>query len=216
MLKRLMTIVALALFFPGCATVNSNKETETLHKLACSEPKKSDSVWNIKNLYNCTSKELFVPYQLWTGVNWDGNKNASCMHPADKLFTVNRDSRTTIKGPKKWVNPRTGRTETIWSREKTDGSKQQYFVCHEKGIGRVYDSRGPRYWDSGRCKFPAGHGWKLSVRRYCISTSIEITKISLDRNQNLSALEFKWWTRSTLSNKYRYVPNKGMTNAWSQ
>lgn len=215
MIKRLMIMGTLALFFSGCATVNSDKETETLHRLACSQPKKSDSVWNIGNLYDCESRELFIPYQLWTGANWDGNKDAPCMHPADTVFIVNGKSMTTIKGPKKWENPRTGKTETIWSREKTDGSKQQYFVCHKKGIGRVYDSRGPRYWDRGRCKFPAGHGWKLTERRYCKRTSIEITRISLDEDHNLSDLEFKWWTKSILSNKYRYAPNKGMTNAWS-
>ena len=222
MIKKQMIMGTLALVLSSCTTLTtlySGKDIETLHRLACSQPKKSDSPWNIGNLYDCASRELFIPYQLWTGANWDGNKDTPCMHPADTFFIVNGRSRTTIKGPKQWENSYTGNTEIVWSRDKTDGSKQQYFVCHEKGIGRVYDrriGRGTRYFETGRCKFPAGHGWKISVRRYCKSTSIEITSISLDEDHNLSDLQFKWWTSSTLDQKYRYVPNRSMTDAWEQ
>ena len=121
-----------------------------------------------------------LPYQLWTGARWDGSAEGPCMHEADSRFEVNGTSSTRIRGPVAWSNPRTGERHTVWERSKDDGSKAQYFTCHETGIGRVYDSRGPRYYESGRCKFPAGYGWQVGTRRSCRSTAIEITRIGLD------------------------------------
>jgi hypothetical protein len=189
---------------------------DAVHENACSGPRKSDSPWNIQELYNCETQYLFIPYQLWTGAQWDGDKSAPCMHPSDKLFFVNFLSATTIRGPSEWESPLTGETVTIWSREKVSGSKTQYFTCHELGIGRVYDSRGPRHYVTGRCKFPAGCGWNVGERRECLDTSIEIIALSLDTENNLKDLTFKWWTGGRLDHIYRYAPDKGMTNAWPQ
>ena len=107
------------------------QDASALHELACTEPKKGGAPWNVANLYDCETKQLFIPYQLWTGVKWDGNKDAPCMHKADTLFHVNGRSATTIKGPREW------KSRQIWAREKVNGSKTQYFECHDKGIGRV-------------------------------------------------------------------------------
>ena len=138
------------------------------------------------------------------------------MHPSDSLFYVNGVSATTISGPEKWQNPLTGETESYWSRKKVDGSKTQLFTCHNLGIGRVYDSRGPWHYPSGRCKFPTGYGWKIENRRYCEDTSIEIIAVTLDEENNLESLTFKWWYGTTLDHIYRYAPNKGMVRAWQQ
>jgi len=67
------------------------------------------------------------------------------MHKANTRFTVNDDSTTTIKGPVDWTHPKTGKRHRIWSREKVNGPKVQYFSCHEKGIGRLYDNRRERF-----------------------------------------------------------------------
>ncbi|MFT5115082.1 MAG: hypothetical protein ACI8P9_004425 [Parasphingorhabdus sp.] len=138
------------------------------------------------------------------------------MHKAKKTFHVNKMSATNIVGPIEWENPQSGVTSTVWTRKKLKGTKVQHFVCHETGIGRVYDSRGPRYYDIGRCKFPAGYTWKIMEKKSCTNTSIQITSISFDSKHNLKDLKFKWWTRSILDHIYRYVPKKGMTNAWKQ
>ena len=194
------------------------EDPKTLHELACTNSVKSDSAWHIGNLYDCASRSIFIPYQLWTGAKWDGNKNSPCMHRADTTFYVNDKSGTTIKGPKDWKNRK------VWVRDKITGFKTQYFACHEKGIGRVYEDRNgrERFWPKGRCKFPGGHGWKLSTQRYCTDTAIEIDKIEIDKNRDLTALEFKWWFKSrsrgnyVLDHRYRYEPNTGSTNAWPQ
>ena len=189
-----------------------------LHELACTEPKKGESPWNVTNLYDCKARRLFIPYQLWTGAEWDGDKEAPCMHKADTLFHVNNSSTTTIKGPREW----NGRQ--IWSREKVDGSKTQYFECHAKGIGRLYEIRNgrERKRDAGRCKFPAGYGWEPGKRRECVATALKIYKLEFDGDHNLAAMEFEYWYMSqsrgryVLDHKYRYVPDQGMTNAWPQ
>ena len=138
------------------------------------------------------------------------------MHEADNEFRVNGSSVTRIRGPEEWHNPRSGKEETVWVRAKADGSKTQYFTCHENGIGRVYDSRGPRHYVSGRCKFPAGHEWQIGKRQECGSTAIEITYVGLDEKGHVEDLIFKWWTGATLDHIYRYVPEYGMTHAWEQ
>ena len=209
-------LIFIAVMGGALVPQGSQVAADMIHSIACSEPQKSDSPWNIQELYNCETRDLYVPYQLWTGAQWDGDRNAPCMHASDKLFFVGFMSPTTIKGPKEWEIPLTGETLTIWSREKVIGSKIQYFTCHELGIGRVYDNRSPRVYSTGRCKFPAGSRRKIGEQRDCLDTSIEIIALSLDAENNLEDLTFKWWTGARLDHIYRYVPNKGMTNAWPQ
>jgi hypothetical protein len=192
------------------------RDMQDLHKLACDETIRSESPWRINHLYNCDTKELFIPYQLWTGAPWDGAKDAPCMHHANSLFHVNEVSKTTIIGPEQWQNPLTQESQQVWTRSKTNGSKVQQFTCHEKGIGRVYDSRKPRYYLSGRCKFPAGIGWQVAKRRDCNNTSIEITELVVDNQGVLKHMVFKWWISGYLDHIYRYAPGQSATNAWEQ
>lgn len=214
-------IIPMALF--GCSSVQA-KQSNT-YDLACNNEQQSGegkSPWHISNLYDCKKSELFIPYQLWTGEKWHGDKYGSCMHDADTQFYVNAKSGTTIKGPKKWVNPKTNNIIEVWSREKMSGSKQQYFACNDKGIGRVFDSRkGGKYYRQGRCKFPAGFGWEVGKKRKCLNTAIEITKLEFDSEKNLSGIEFKWWYKNRSGNyihdhTYRYEPNVGSVKAWKQ
>ncbi|MBF0379830.1 MAG: hypothetical protein HQL69_02360 [Magnetococcales bacterium] len=226
-MQRSLLVLFPLLFLWGCvSTTNINKDNggnNQLQNLACGEAKKGggESPWHIANLYDCQKNRLYIPYQLWTGAKWNGNKDSSCMHDADSTFWVNNSSGTTIKGPKEWKNPETGENLSVWVRAKIDGSKEQYFTCHKKGIGRVYDSRKSSNYETGRCKFPAGYGWKVGKRRGCDSTAIDITNLEFDENHNLLAINFNYWVIGysgsyVLDHKYRYVPNIGMTNAWKQ
>lgn len=220
----LMLLISVSSSFADVIDKNSNLVSAIeLHQAACSSLDDiNESPWDIKSLYNCKTKTLFVPYQLWTGMKWNGDQGSSCMHEADSTFYVNGKSGTRIKGPEEWRNPKTLDSLKVWKREKLDGSKKQYFACNNKGIGRVYDSRKKgRNYDFGRCKFPAGHGWEIGKQRKCKSTAIEIIKVELDSNKSLSAIEFKWWYQSrdgeyVHDHTYRYEPNIGNVSAWEQ
>ncbi len=218
-----LALIIIPIILSGCNSTQVKQNN--IYDLSCSsemQTEREKSPWHISNLYDCQKKELFIPYQLWSGAKWDGNKNTSCMHGADTAFYVNGTSGTTIKGPKKWVNPKTQEVIEVWFREKMNGSKQQYFTCNKKGIGRVFDSRnGGRYYQQGRCKFPAGYGWEIGKQRKCLDTAIEVTKLELDSENNLSGLEFKWWYKNSNGSyihdhTYRYEPNVGSVNAWKQ
>lgn len=137
------------------------------------------------------------------------------MHAAALEFVVNAVSRTRIDGPIKW------RGREVWVRVKTNGSKTQYFACHAAGIGRVYDSRWPDMpLAPGRCKFPAGPGWKIGEARHCVRTVIKILDIEIDKNGRLFALRFEWFyeqgARLIHDHTYRYQVGVGMTRAWKQ
>ena len=219
-----LAIVAGAVLFgmAGCSgTVSAQQQKSAFHDRACASYPSRSNPWHISNLYDCSTRTLYVPYHLWTGAEWDGSQTpaASCMHAAATEFNVNGTSVTRINGPVQWTNQVTGTVESIWVRTKADGSKIQHFTCHGKGIGRVYDSRigrAHRHWAPGRCKFPAGNGWQVGKRRSCNSTSIEITEIEIDEDGAMVHLTFKWWAGQNLDHIYRYVPNYGMANAWDQ
>lgn len=213
-----LAAVSVSLLLTGCVTPDyfGKEEVENLHRAACTERPSGQSAWHISNLYDCTTRTLFIPYQLWTGASWDGVRDSDCMHRADSEFTVNGTSTTTIKGPVDWTHPKLGTQHQIWSREKVNGTKVQYFSCHENGIGRLYDNRRERFYKPGRCKFPAGPGWPIKKRRGCMDTTIEIVNLELTTNNELAALKFKWWVNGRLDHIYRYTPNYGMTDAWRQ
>jgi hypothetical protein len=190
----LIFVMTVSSSYAGSIDNNSYLESAIeLHQAACSEVDDSnESPWDIKSLYNCEAKNLFVPYQLWTGAKWNGDQDSDCMHEADSTFYVNGTSGTTIKGPVEWENPKTLNTLNIWKREKLDDSK-----------------------------FPAGQGWEIGKKRECKSTAIEIVKVEIDSNKSLSAIEFKWWYQSRSGeyvhdHTYRYEPNIGNVNAWQQ
>lgn len=178
--------------------------TAQLRALACETALESGSPWHIKNLYDCETDTLYIPYQLWTGARWDGAKDGPCMHPA----------AGGIEGPREWRNPESGVVETVWSRANADGSSRQYFACHEHGISKIYDSREERVLPEGECHFPAGRGWRLSVKRQCGETAVEITAIALNRRNELESIEFNTWDGAKPDHLYRYAANVGLTDAW--
>lgn len=213
-MKQLLLMLITISVLSGCTRtyVTGVKEKGGLNKIFNQAIlTNNNSPWSIANLYNPKDDGMFIPYQLWTGMNWDGDKDAPCMHKASSYFNVNGSSRTRISCPKDYKG------QKVWHRDKTNGSKQQYFSCNKMGIGRVYDSRVPhRNYLDGRCKFPAGYGWRAGVERQCTNTSIKITKIEFDASKDLSAIEFEWRTKGYHDHTYRYEVGYGMRNAWKQ
>ena len=204
--------VIFLLFLPTLGLAKDYKSNEALLEKHCSN-NKATSAWHISNILDCSKRTLFIPYQLWTGAKWNGNKQSACMHKANLTFTVNNKSKTKITGPINWNG------KSVWKREKINGSKIQYFACNKKGIGRVYDSRKPnRSYQSGRCKFPAGFGWFIGKVRKCTNTAIKIRKVTLNKKNELTGLEFDWFYMGSSGglihdHTYRYKVGRGMTKA---
>lgn len=191
------------------------------HDQTCTNPVAINAPWHINNLYDCNSRSLFIPYQLWSGVKFNGEKKTACMHKVDNTFVPNHGESITINGPHHWYNPASSNSETVWLRHSHISKKQQRFVCHSKGIGRVYDSRREQNFLPGRCKFPAGFGWRLNDPVICADTKIELTRVNWTQSYELESIEFKWWFRRKsgqwhLDHIYRYAVNAGMTHAWKQ
>lgn len=180
---------------------------EGFHQRVCALPKPSGntSPWHIRHLYNCQEQRLFIPYQLWTGAQWNGDKYANCMHPADNLNYRKRK----LTGPVDWKNLRTGEIERLWHQTRPDGVVK-HFKCHDKGIGKRHDSRKPNYvyWDY-RCSFPAGFDWQLRKQRHCLKTTIEITHIELTHDHQLASITYDWWVKDTFVYQYTYQPEVG-------
>ncbi len=190
---------------------------ERLHEIACSiSPYASKDPWHISNLYNCVSQELFIPYQLWTGAIWDGDKNANCMHAANSRSLLDSPGKgyakgeVIIKGPIQWTDDVSGEIRNVWQRTRSTSNTQKYYVCHPRGIGGIHNVKRPWVkWVRGLCHIPAGFGWKIGQKRTCIKTTIEIIDIVLDEQNRLHNITVKFWFRDTLRYRYTYQRNYG-------
>jgi len=193
---------------------------DELHEQACSSQAPAvDSPWHISHIYDCLTKELFVPYQLWSGAEWNGDKQASCMHevnqstPLTRLGDDSQSGDTIIRGPILWEDPRTGEKLKVWERRLDNYNSLKYYACHKRGIGIVHNLNKPHInYIRGLCRAPAGFGWKIGQRRTCIKTTVEIINVTLDENGDLDSLTTDYWFRDKLSYRYTYKPNKGVVS----
>ena len=84
------------------------------------------------------TKARFIPIELWTGSEWDGNRELR-MTSANLSFGKRGEKR--ISGPLAWRRPDTG--EVIQVYERDNKGKKQLFALSSRGdgLGRVFDSR---------------------------------------------------------------------------
>ena len=198
------------------------KRAQLLHDKACAiEPYVADDPWHIANLYNCSTRQLFIPYQLWTGAQWNGDKDAPCMHEINNRNVLERPSdsyargEVIIKGPIEWLNPFSGKTLSVWERQRPHRNASKYYVCHERGIGSIHNLRKPKeQFVEGLCQAPGGHGWMVGKRRTCIKVTLEIIDLTLDDNHHLSSLKVKYWWRDKLRYAHTYIPNEGIKSIY--
>ena len=128
---------------------------------ASSAPAADPSPWD--RAFDAATGARFIPVELWTGAAWDGS-HVIRMLPADLQF--GRGKR--ISGPLPWTPPVGGEPIPVY--ERVQGSKHQLFALAPdgSGLGRVYDSRYPRYCP-GEVKFPLGYWKQGEVRDYRLS-----------------------------------------------
>ncbi len=190
-----------------------------LHQAVCAiQPYVSDDPWHIANLYNCASRELFVPYQLWSGATWEGDKQASCMHSVQRRSVLSQPSdqyaggEVIARGPVSWKDPHRGDTLQVWERVYPSINSYKYYACHKRGIGIVHNlSKPTEKYIRGLCRAPAGFGWKMGKRRTCVKTTVEIDELVLNENHHLVGLRYKYWFRDKLKFRYTLEPNRGET-----
>jgi hypothetical protein len=231
-IAKLMIVSSLILMYSGCATSYSNiselkKVTHIKNK--CVQPDDTKSAWYIGNLYDCKTNSFFIPYQLWSGAKYDGNKANSKKHQVDNISysTYNSSGKLRpilITGTTKFTNEETGEVNNIYKRvvESKRFRKVQYFIASDMGIGRVYDNRkGGRYFSGSGIKFPAGYGWSLNKKRKAYDTingneritEIEINKMEFTKDKELKSITFKWWVNGRLDRMYEYTVNNGLSKA---
>ncbi len=240
-LVMLLTLVACGGSAPSQPTVPTTQTTRQA-TTAAQQTSAERLAWSKQNVYDPETDTYYIPYHLWTGAYWDGNKNENViLHSADTVFWVNVVSETHINGPETWRHPYLDKEFKVYRRSKSNSDKVQLFVFHENGIGRVYDHRRSRYYDGKEVKFPAGWGWKIGVpqtfsftiwdespprgwwrkssrpgKKTSRMTTIEITAIEFDHESVMTALKYNYSVNGILDHKYVYRPRNGMAVAREQ
>ncbi|MGH1487292.1 MAG: hypothetical protein ACRBCI_13850 [Cellvibrionaceae bacterium] len=218
-MKHIFLFLFFSLPFFSVQAEKTLSAAERLHQHACAiKPYVHDNPWHIANLYDCTTRELYVPYQLWSGAEWNGDKQGPCMHAVDHRSVLSQPSdqyssgEIIRKGPISWHDKHTGETLKVWERIRPSINSRKYYTCHPRGIGIIHNlSRPNEKYIRGLCRAPAGFGWKIGKRRVCIKTTVEIDELVLDKNNLLESLYVKYWFRDKLKYRYLYKPNQGTT-----
>ena len=226
----LSIMIATAIFITGCSTSQNELQLNKLTKIECSSSIKSKLPWHISNLYNCKDKSFFIPYQLWSGAKYDGNKANSKNHQVNKQTQTSHYGKSgslsysdlSVSGTIKWTSDKYNKEFNIYTRERDD--KVQYFIANDNGIGRVYDDRGNgRYFNGTNIKFPAGYGWNLNNSRstsYEVikngrtkyrNTTIKIIDMKFNSKNELDTISFEWYpVAGELDHIYTYKVNVGL------
>ncbi|KAB1160505.1 hypothetical protein F7018_01120 [Tenacibaculum aiptasiae] len=185
-----------------------------------------------KKSYNKSTKERFIPVELFTGAKWDGEHKltlkkvattATSCHPV----TGKRCTKYTITGPFKteknntkieWVGNKIPYYQRIYN-TKRGGKVESFFTINNSkdGLVRIYDKRkqwGERAYDGLGSKFPLGYWKQGEVRTYPSRRPTRIEIIELDGPNH--CLTFRWTVgegkKRNQDNIYTFCPNRGFTS----
>jgi hypothetical protein len=215
----LVTISCLFLTF--CSQVWANKTTDSTI-----EGKNS---WD--KAYNTSTKERFIPVELFTGIKWDGThelrfKEAVTSASACNPVTGRRCATFNITGPFKTAR---NDTKIEWAGDvlsyyrrtfstKRMGEVESFFTINNSkdGLVRIYDKRkqwGARAYDGLGSKFPLGYWKQGEVRTYSSRRPTSIEIIELDGPDH--CLTFRWIVgngeKRNMDNNYTFCPDRGFT-----
>ena len=197
------------------------KLAETVGSQSASNP------YHFINLFDASSDSFFIPYQLWSGAKWDGVKSVEkCMHKANTTWTYFNPRNTKSKGkiisPVKYPHPSSGEVFQTFEWKGRKGS--QNYICHAKGLARIYDHRFKKaglldspILNGTECKFPAGFGWQIGVSQDCnpeAPKQTTVTELMFDENFNLVKMKYTYTEKEGFSAKvaddyYEYEVGKG-------
>ena len=208
----------------AASEISIKKQSEAESTFAKASRTKSSNPWHLSNLYDSTSGSFFIPYHLWSGATWDGNKSVeNCMHAVKNTWVFKRGDRERkqrISAPVAFKKEGlAGDVKTFKSENK---EKYQHYVCHGKGLARIYDQRFEQTGeldslDGKECKFPAGFGWRVNETQDCSENSpkaTRITELTFDKDFILKKMSYTYEKKKGAKalrkdDYYEYVPNKG-------
>jgi hypothetical protein len=169
--------------------------------------------------YDATAGTRYIPLELWTGGEWDGNRDLR-LTSANLGFGKRNEKR--ITGPVAWSRPGTGEQLQVY--ERNNRGKKQLFALSSRrdGLGRVYDSRYDRNCVD-EVKFPLGLWKEGEEREFQVSCSdgkmrrkivLTIEKLDFEYEGVPHSLQFHWVVdggkgRGT-DMHYIYSPGRGL------
>lgn len=175
-----------------------------------------------KSAYDPRTRTRFIPVELWTGGEWDGERVIR-MPKADLVF--GRRGEKSVRGPVEWRRPGTGELVQVY--ERLNRGKRQLFTLTNDGtgLGRVFDSRYRDYDCADEVKFPLGYWTQDETRTYTVrckggtwmrSLRLTIEEIDYEYQRTPHSLRFHWLLdegrgRAT-DMTYIYSPLKGLVH----
>lgn len=177
--------------------------------------------------YNSETKERFIPIELFTGIEWDGNHQL-VMKEASTSACASADGRRCdtyhITGPFKteandtkieWAGDTIPYYRRTFDNRRT-GPVVSFFTINASrdGLVRIYDKRkqwGERTYTGRGSKFPLGYWKQGEVRIYDTRRPIRIEILELDGPDH--CLTFRWTIgdgkKRNTDNNYTFCPNVG-------
>lgn len=196
---------------------------------SCAElPKDERSAWD--KAYNPSSKERFIPVELFTGEHWDGKHELS-LKEASTIACATVVGKNTPCGKYHLTGPfktETNDTKIEWAGDQVSyyrrtytnrrGEVESFFTINNSkdGLVRIYDKRpkwGERTYTGLGSKFPLGYWKEGEVRTYPSDRPTRIEIIKLDDPNH--CLTFRWvigeGKRRNQDNNYTFCPDRGFS-----
>lgn len=197
-------LIALSAIAIGCSTG---------HAVAQGSP------WDAA--FDHASGTRFIPVELWTGSDWDGNRD---LRATPALLAFGKRGEKALTGPIEWTRP--GTSEKLLVYRRTNRDKEQLFAITSRrdGLGRVYDSRYDRNCID-EVKFPLGLWRQNEERNFTVicgglarPLKVTIEEIDYVYQGQPHSLKFHWLVdegkgRAT-DMHYVYSPGKGLVAEW--
>jgi hypothetical protein len=180
---------------------------------------------------NSSTKERFIPVELFTGGKWDGKhelilkevSTSACAsvsgkkRPCDNYY-ITGPFKTEINNTKiEWAGNEVSYYRRTFSIR--GGKVESFFTINNSrdGLVRIYDKRkqwGAKTYDGLGSKFPLGYWKQGEVRSYASRTPTRIEIIELDGPDH--CLTFRWiigrGKGRNDDNNYTFCPDRGFTN----
>ena len=180
--------------------------------------------------YNGSTKERFIPVELFTGGKWDGKhelilkevSTSACASangkPCDNYYITGPFKTERNDTKIEWAGNEVSYYRRTFSTRRR-GKVESFFTINNSrdGLVRIYDKRnqwGARTYNGLGSKFPLGYWKQGEVRSYASRRPTRIEIIELDGPSH--CLTFRWviglGKGTNSDNNYTFCPDRGFTN----